>query len=114
MSEEDLVKYVVGSRIMNNTFLSASKDKQVAEFFSGKGQQELAVIFNYVIHNKNNRRTALDISTLSFFPHEREVLILPFSTFYVISVTRSSDHSKPIEITLVEDDYDIVQNVNVT
>ncbi len=112
MSEEDLVKYVVGSRIMNTSFLSTSKDKQVAEFFSGKGQQKFAIICTYVIHNKNNRRTALDISTLSCFPHEREVLILPFSAFHVESVTRSSDYSKPIEMTFVEDEYDILQNID--
>jgi hypothetical protein len=40
MSEEDLLKYVVGSRIMNTSFLSTSKDKEVAGFYSGQNQQQ--------------------------------------------------------------------------
>jgi hypothetical protein len=65
ISETDLLKYVVGSRIINTTFLSTSKDKQVAEFFSGENQQKIAVIYTYMVCNKNNRRTALDISSIS-------------------------------------------------
>jgi len=59
ITESDLLKYVLGSRIMNITCLSTSKDKQLAEFFSGKGQQEFSVIYN-----RNNRRAAIDISSI--------------------------------------------------
>jgi hypothetical protein len=114
MSEEDLLRYVVGSRIMNTTFLSTSKDKQVVEFYSGQNQRIFAVICTYVIYNKNNRRTALDISTISHFVHEQEVLILPFSAFYVKSVTRSPDHSNLIEMMLIEDDYDILEDIDIS
>jgi hypothetical protein len=112
MSEEDLDGYVVGSRIMNTSFLSTSKDKEVAEVFSGKNQQKFAVLCTFVVNNSSNRRTALDIESISFIPHEREVLILPFSAFSVKSVTRPTDRSGPIEMKLVEDDQDITENMD--
>ncbi|CAF3832338.1 unnamed protein product [Rotaria sp. Silwood1] len=112
MTEKDLFKHVVGSRIMNTSFLSTSKDKQVAEFFSEQKQHKFAVLGTYVIHNKNNRRTALDISDISCFPHEREVLILPFSAFYVKRVKRPANDSEPIEMILVEDDSNTLENID--
>jgi hypothetical protein len=112
MSEEDLDGYVVGSRIMNTSFLSTSKDKEVAEVFSGKNQQKFAVLCTFVIYNSSNRRTALDIESISFIPHEREVLILPFSGFSVKSVTRPSDRSRPIEMKLVEDDRNALEGID--
>jgi hypothetical protein len=113
MSEEDLFKFVVGSRIMNTTFLSTSKDKDVAEIFSGKKKEKLAVLCTYFIHGKKDRRTALNIENISWFPPEREVLILPLSAFYVQSVQKSSDNSRSIEMILVEDDSDILENTDL-
>jgi hypothetical protein len=113
MFEEDLYKYVVGSRIMNTSFLSTSKDRQVADVFSGQNEQKFAVLCTFIIYNNSNRRTALDIETLSKIPAEREVLILPFSSFYVKSVTRPpSDESGPIEMTLVEDDMNTSEHID--
>jgi len=112
MSEDDLIKYIVGSRIMNTSFLSTTKDREVAEAFSRQNQQEFAVLCTYEIHNKNNRRTALKIADVSNFPGEQEVLILPFSPFYVKSIKQPRDNSKPIEIMLVEYDHDISENID--
>ncbi|CAF0971591.1 unnamed protein product [Rotaria sordida] len=110
MTKADLSKYIVGSRIMNTSFLSTSKDIQVAEFYSGKDHKKFSVICTYEIRNINNRRTALDISSLSQFPHEREVLIIPFSAFHVKSVKRPGNNLQPIEMTLVEDD---LENIDI-
>jgi hypothetical protein len=112
MCEEDLYKYVVGSRIMNTSFLSTSKDKRVAEVFSGQQEQKFAVLCTFIIYNNNNRRTALHIGYISKITAEREVIILPFSSFYVKSVTRPSDGSGPIEITLVEDDLNTLEHTD--
>jgi hypothetical protein len=57
---------------MNTSLLSTSKDKEVVEFFSELNQQEFVVLYIYVIHNKNNRQTALDIGSISHFPVEKE------------------------------------------
>jgi hypothetical protein len=112
MSEADILKLVVGSQIMNTTFLSTSKDKDNVEFPREQNQQEFNVLCTYVINNNNNRRTALDIAYLSSFPGEREVLILPLSAFYVKSITRSLDKPKLIEIVFVEEDFDIFMSMD--
>lgn len=112
LTEADLSKYIVGSRIMNTSFLSASKDKKVADFFSGESQKNFSVVCTYEVRNTNNRRTALDISPLSQFPDEGEVLILPFSAFYVKSVKQPLDNLQPIEMTLIEDDLDALENTH--
>jgi hypothetical protein len=107
ISEKDLSKYVVGCRFMNVSFLSASKNKEVAEVFCGQNQAAgFSVLCTYVIYNKNKRRTALDIELMSWFPSEEEVLILPFSPFYVFDVIRSSDRPERIEIRFIEDETD--------
>ncbi len=112
MSEDDLIKYIVGSRIMNTSFLSTTKDREVAEAFSRQNQQEFAVLCTYEILNKNNRRTALKIADISNFPGEQEVLILPFSPFCVKSIKQPRDNSQPIEIMLVEYDHDLSENID--
>ena len=107
ISEKDLSKYVVGCRFMNVSFLSTSKNKNVAEVFCGQNQAAgFSVLCTYVIHNKNNRRTALDIELMSWFPSEEEVWILPLSPFYVFDVMRLSDRPEYIEIICIEDETD--------
>lgn len=93
---------------MNTSFLSTSKDRQVAEFFVREADK-VSVLCIYEIHNKNKRRTALDISRISNFNSEREVLILPLSAFRVKSVTCLSNNPKSIEITLVEDNTETLE-----
>ena len=114
VSPEDLHRYVVGSRLMNTTFLSTSKNRDVAEMFSGENEDQLAVLCTYEVHSKNNRRTAILINCISKCPDENEVLLLPFSAFHVAAVKRSTKKSEPIEIKLVEDDYDAVEDDLIT
>jgi hypothetical protein len=111
LTEESLSKYPIGTRIINTTFLSTSKDKSVINVLSEDHQREFGVLCRYIIHNKNHRRTALDIGSISCFPDEREVLILPFSAFHVKSVKRSENNSRLIEMVLVEDDTDVEENI---
>lgn len=114
ISEADRFKYVVGSRIMNTSFLSASKKRNVAHIFAENNEQRCSVLCTYQILNKNNRRTAIHIGEISKIPGEEEVLILPFSPFYVKSVMSSSDNPQLIEMVLAEDDSDVSQNIIVT
>lgn len=83
MTKSDLDKYIVGCRIMNTTFLSTSKNKEVAEMFSGENQAECAVLCKLQVRNHGGRRTALNIQHLSKMEDEEEVLILPFTAFRV-------------------------------
>jgi hypothetical protein len=104
-NEGELYKYIVGSKVMNTTFLSTSKTKNIAELFSPTTKQqekdtnELSVFCTYVIVND---RTALNIQKLSVFPAEQEVIIMPFSAFCVEKVTRNNQQRSNVEITLIE------------
>ncbi|UJR12133.1 hypothetical protein I4U23_016310 [Adineta vaga] len=109
MTEKDLYKYVVNSKIMNKSFLSTSKSKETAESFiiGWKPDNSIEVLDNksvqyaalctYIIKTSE---TALDIQTISEIESEDEVLILPFSIFKVNHVRRSL--TKPVEIELEE------------
>lgn len=110
MSRDDLTKYIVGTNILNTSFLSTSKQNDIARFFSGnieatklrktrdKKPLQYSVICCYDIKNRDN---ALDIETISERgSDEKEVLILPFSAFKVTKVDKTS--SDFVEIFLEE------------
>ncbi|CAF4181259.1 unnamed protein product, partial [Adineta steineri] len=115
ITEKDLYKYVVNSKIMNKSFLSTSKSKETAEVFSGCVQEQLpiqtlneqatdiAAFCTYIIKNSE---TALDLEKISEFGEaESEVLILPFSIFGVKSVQRLSTNRVHIELEEVSDEF---------
>ncbi|CAF0838826.1 unnamed protein product [Adineta steineri] len=110
ITEKDLYKYVVRSKIMNKSFLSTSKSKEIAEVFSGCVQEQLpiqttdiAAFCTYIIKNSE---TALDLEKISEFGEaESEVLILPFSIFEVKSVQRLSTNRVHIELEEVSDEF---------
>ena len=116
ISEEEFGKHVVGSRRMNTSFLSASKQQEVAKIFlaSERNGQSIGVFYTFVIHNINHRRTAIDISSISRFTEEQEVLILPFSAFRVMSITQSSDPSMSFEIGMEEIEAYSLEDINTT
>jgi len=104
--EEDLIPYrTIGNRFLNKTFVSTSKNPEVAKMFSGidanTQPSKISCLFRYTIV-ESVRRTALDIYSLSNFSYEEEVLILPYATFEVISYEPSSSISNLIEIELRE------------
>ncbi|CAF0797935.1 unnamed protein product [Adineta steineri] len=114
LTEEDLYKYIVHSKIMNKSFLSTSKSKEIAEAFSGCEQEEflrktpdkqaihISVLCTYIIKNSE---TSSNIETISErISDEKEVLILPFSIFEVKSVQRSSANIVQIELEEVSDE----------
>ncbi|CAF0904638.1 unnamed protein product [Adineta steineri] len=110
ITEKDLYKYVVKSKIMNKSFLSTSKSKEIAEVFSGCIQEHLSIqatdIAAFCTYIIKNSETALDLEKISEFGEaESEVLILPFSIFEVKSVQRLSTNKVHIELEEVSDEF---------
>ncbi|CAF0822842.1 unnamed protein product [Adineta steineri] len=110
ITEKDLYKYVVRSKIMNKSFLSTSKSKEIAEVFSGCIQEHLSIqatdIAAFCTYIIKNSETALDLEKISEFGEaESEVLILPFSIFEVKRVQRSSTNRVHIELEEVSDEF---------
>ena len=121
LTREDLDKYVVGSKILTNSFLSTSKREEIARVFSGNAQSNLlrktpdrqaihiAALCTYI--TKNNG-TALDIEAISERgSDEKEVLILPFSAFRVEKVVRRSDNIVSIQLEEITDDGDALREL---
>ena len=88
-------KYKTGEKIMNRSFLSTSKDRRVAENFLNNRVivDKIAVLCIYMIKDK---RAALDIHSISQFPDEQEVLIVPWMAF----VVKRKEHNNLMEIDL--------------
>ncbi|CAF1496566.1 unnamed protein product [Rotaria sp. Silwood1] len=104
MSLEDLQDYVVDSVFMNKTFLSTSKERTRAESFaiSDGSSTVFEVICKYSIKHTG---TALAIENISEYPAEKEVLILPYASFKVKSIRKSSGKAGVFtEIDVEEED----------
>ncbi|CAF2812470.1 unnamed protein product [Rotaria sp. Silwood2] len=101
---EDLQDYVVDTVFMNKTFLSTSKVRTRAESFavSDESSTVFGVVCKYLIKHTG---TALAIEDISEYPFEKEVLILPYASFKVKSVRKSSGKVDVItEIHVEEED----------
>lgn len=92
-TERDLAKYKLDRLISLKNLTSTSKNRAVATLFAMNSAERLAIV---CIYNILIDRTALDIHTISEFPEEEEVLILPGLPFIVTKITRDN----PIEIEL--------------
>lgn len=101
MSVERVVQeqYRPGVRIINKTFVSTSKSRDVANMFLGKTADRVSCLFIITL-GESRRRTALDIQDLSTFPEEEEVLILPYTTFEVVRVEYQGTDSKEIDYVI--------------
>jgi len=96
-SHNELNMYQVGKKLINRTFISATKDRQFAEQYvcdSEKEKQNAVIISFEIRHSK----TALDIEYLSEFPDEKEVLIMINSIFKIIRVTTKTNLDVEIEL----------------
>ncbi|CAF1636507.1 unnamed protein product, partial [Didymodactylos carnosus] len=89
VTEDELKDYYVGTRFMNKTFLSTSKDRQIAEIFSissKKSDQKLSALCIYAF---KNHRFVLDSELISEYPNEKEVIVCPLCVFEVTSIKRN-------------------------
>ena len=82
----DEYKQAVGQEIVWPAFTSTSKDYRVAEIYS--------VNTLFIILSKDTWRPQNDISKLSFYPDEQEVLFSPFCKFIVDRVSLGSTNEK--------------------
>jgi hypothetical protein len=116
ITQNDLNQYLPNQHLLNRSFLSTSIDYEVAQMFAGEGQQskmrytpkdhsalQYSCVCQYLIKQNS---TAINVQSLSTRPDEKEILILPFSVFKVISIKRNyldnSSASISIEIQLEE------------
>jgi hypothetical protein len=92
MPKNTLDHYKVGSCIITTTFLSTSKTHKVAEIFCDRGPPNPAIHSFFCIYEiVNDDRTALDISEISEFRTEDEVLILPYSAFLITKIEEGEE-----------------------
>jgi hypothetical protein len=90
--KNSLDHYKVGSCIITTTFLSTSKNRAVAQIFCDKGMPNAATHSFFCIYQIiSDNRTALDISKISEFEDEDEVLILPYSAFLIINIEEGQE-----------------------
>ncbi|CAF2846736.1 unnamed protein product [Rotaria sp. Silwood2] len=93
--------YKIGATILTTTFLSTSKDPTVAlGFCSNDSSDSISIFCTYNIKN-TQRRSALDIESISLYPEEKEVLILRYVPFTITSVKETED-GRRIKINLDE------------
>jgi len=97
--------------IITTTFLSTSTDPEVADFF-GSTDSENAISVS-CIYNINNttRHTALNVTDLSVYTDEEEILILRYVPFTIRSVKRM-ENGRRMEICFDEcnEEYTVEEN----
>ncbi|CAF1392660.1 unnamed protein product [Rotaria sordida] len=87
LSKDAFSHYKVGSCIITTTFLSTSKKREIAQIFCDKSMPNPSKDSFFCIYEiVNDDRTALDISTMSEFEEEDEILILPYSAFLITKI----------------------------
>ena len=115
ITKNDLDQYKVGSIIMIKSFVSTSKERDIAKGFAEKektrqGADGRSLRFRTVCHYSiRNSRSALAIESISNFPGEKEVVILPLNVFKVKSVKQNKEE---FEIKLVEEDRLVPYSMN--
>ena len=104
MTTDDLKQHEIGTRLLTQTFSSASKQRNVVfDFLAGvdHSKDQLTTMCTYEIRNQ---RTALDIHQISLFECEEEVLLLPYSAFKIMDIQIDKNNSRHVEIRLKECD----------
>jgi hypothetical protein len=97
ISDNDLNIYKVGTKIINRTFISTTKDRQFTEHYIRERNQDnkYTVIFSFEIRQNH---TALNIEYVSEFAHEKEILIMNKSIFKVMRITTKNTFDMEIEL----------------
>ena len=90
----DKIKGLPGAIVFSKTFLSFSKDKKIAENYlkHQENKDELKKVL-FILEKDNNLdydlSTHADIEKISFYPNEKEVLFLPFSSFEIKGIKKA-------------------------
>ena len=88
MTLSEIEQYVLGARILVRSFLSSSKRAEIAAIYLNLINAEKIPVL--CVYHITQLRTAMHVRDISDFPDEDEVLIRPFTVFYVKKVERAS------------------------
>ena len=92
-SLSDLDFYKKDTKMVNRTYLSATKDRLLAKKYVS--EFPYVALLSFEIRQSS---TCLDIESLSEFPHEKEVLIMNNSIFKVMQVITKNNFEMEIEL----------------
>ncbi|CAF2749486.1 unnamed protein product [Rotaria sp. Silwood2] len=102
ITNNDLCQYQIGTKILNKTFSSSSKQLNIASTFLCDNPHKDDRLSTICIYEIRYERTALDIQDMSIFQDEEEVLILPYIAFKIIDIQINEDKSPQVKIKLKE------------
>ncbi|CAF2061996.1 unnamed protein product [Rotaria magnacalcarata] len=95
--DENLIKELQpGKIILTTTYLSTTRDPEVAEFFCAvdrNDSKKISVFCTFALHNTPGC-SALDIGKLSQFAAEEEILLLRYVPFKIVSVKRAEQDGR--------------------
>ena len=121
------IKGLPSSIVFSKSFLSFTKDKNIADYFlsfknNNKNLSKVLFILEKDDNIEYNLSTHGDIEKISFIPNEREVLFFPFSSFEIKDIKETKiGNEKGYEIKLlylgkylkdIENDKNIIINEN--
>ncbi|CAF3922025.1 unnamed protein product [Rotaria magnacalcarata] len=97
LTDDDLEEYGVNKQVMTKSFLSGTVDKNQTDYFLGKfkrknvhgNEVKMGVICTYIIRDK---QCSLDLTNISEYPSEKEVLIFPYTVFTVTQIQSISQN----------------------
>ena len=95
-SNDYLDLYKNGTKVLNRTFISTTRDRQFAEehiLDCDNKKYKIMMIFKI-----RQCYTALNIEKISEFPHEEEVLIICDKIFKIVNVSKRNDYYFEIEL----------------
>ena len=93
LDEKLILKLVPGSKMVNTTFWSTSKDLSVAEDFMRRNNWRNS----FIICNTIKNNIDIDFEQLNPF-NEKEVLFLPFTEFRVEKISFGKKYNKKIYV----------------
>ncbi|UJR29449.1 hypothetical protein I4U23_010661 [Adineta vaga] len=93
MTKDNLDEYQKDKSILIRTFLSSSTDQTIAQSFLNSIKYRVICIYH--IRNPN---TTIDLHTISTYPNEKEILIIPFSVFKIINIRININDISYIEL----------------
>ena len=94
LDEKLILKLVAGTKMVNTTFWSTSKDSQVADRFMKAQSWRNA----YIICKTFKNNIDIDLEKLNPFSSEKEVLFLPFTEFIVEKISSEEKFKKKVYI----------------
>lgn len=99
VKKSDLDQYEEGKLILTRTFLSSSINQQIANNFLIDNSMNLIGNHRVIcIYHIRNPTTTLDLHTISTYPNENEILIMPFMVFKITNIKRNLDDITYIEL----------------